>query len=100
MDNVMFPGVVRGDYASNPLSDFGTVRIPDTESMGTVRIPDTESMGYFGDSPMAQWSSFIAAAALLGGAYFLKGNLKNLANGMGVVAGGMAIVGFANRVLA
>ena len=115
MDNVMFPGIHRPDYAVNPLSGFGTVRIPDTESMGTVRIPDTESMGWFGqaatapagpapasmpshDSGMAL-GGWAAAAVLLGGAYFLKGNLKSLSQGAGTVALGMSIVGLANRLL-
>lgn len=48
LGQVLFPGIKRPDYAVNPLSGMGTVRIPDTEELrglGTVRIPDQDSMG-------------------------------------------------------
>jgi len=60
LGQILFPGVKRPDYATNPLSGFGTVRIPDQDelkglgtvripdqdpSLGTVRIPDTEMVG-------------------------------------------------------
>jgi hypothetical protein len=115
MDNVLFPGISRPDYAVNPLSGFGTVRIPDNESMGTVRIPDNESMGWFGQDAAASApttsaatpshgmnggvAGWVAAALLLGGAYFAKGGLKNLLNGAGIVAAGVSSVGLVSRFL-
>lgn len=62
--DVLLPGIKRPDYAVNPLSGFGTVRVPDTQSigdyelgqarvfenqnlvgLGTVRVPDTQTIG-------------------------------------------------------
>lgn len=58
-DAILFPGKRRGDYAVNPLSGIGTVRVPDDQSigqvrlfenqdlvgLGTVRVPDQEPIG-------------------------------------------------------
>jgi hypothetical protein len=92
---------------------LGTVRVPDSSDafsgMGTVRIPDMDSFGFLGQEAPAtnppgatagakqfigNWglAPWLAAAALLGGAYFAKGNLKTILSGMGVVAGGMGAV--------
>jgi hypothetical protein len=99
LGQVLFPNIKRADYAINPLSGFGTVRIPDMDSfgyMGQDATPATTAPGaaagtkaFIGNWGLAPW---LAAAALLGGAYFAKGNLKALLQGMGVVAGGMGAV--------
>ena len=58
-DGVLFPNIRRSDYAVNPLSGLGTVRVPDTQSLGqvrlfenqdlvglgTVRVPDSQGIG-------------------------------------------------------
>lgn len=41
---ILFPGVRRPDYAVNPLSGFGTVRIPDRDGIGQVRLFENQDM--------------------------------------------------------
>ncbi len=45
LGQVLLPQIKRPDYAVNPLSNFGTVRVPDTSEIGTVRVPDTSEIG-------------------------------------------------------
>lgn len=56
---ILFPGKRRYDYATNPLSGLGTVRVPDDQGigqvrlfenqdlvgLGTVRVPDDQGIG-------------------------------------------------------